>query len=56
VIHRVIAREPMRIGGKRYTVQRMQGWYEVVFREARTGAQRIFNLDELVRRTRTKAG
>ncbi len=49
VIHRVIARNPMRLDGKRYTVERMRGWYEIVFREAQTGARRIFNLDELVR-------
>ncbi|MGI9086358.1 MAG: hypothetical protein ACR2HH_01235 [Chthoniobacterales bacterium] len=52
VIHRVIAREPIRIDGKRYRVQRMQGWYEIVFQEMKTGARRIFNLDELVRLTR----
>ncbi len=49
VIHRVLARRPMEINGKRYTVQRMQGWYEVVFREMKTGRKRVFNLDELVR-------
>jgi hypothetical protein len=54
VIHRVIAREPMLIDGKRYTVQRMQGWYEVVFRESRSGRQRVFNLDDLVRLSRRK--
>jgi hypothetical protein len=54
VIHRVIAREPIRINGKRYTVQRMQGWYEIVFREAKTGTRRVFNLDELVRLSRAK--
>ncbi len=54
VIHHVIAREPIRIGGKRYTVQRMRGWYEIVFREAKTGTQRVLNLDELVRLTRSK--
>ncbi|MDQ6622561.1 MAG: hypothetical protein M3Y86_03640, partial [Verrucomicrobiota bacterium] len=52
VIHRVIARQPIAIAGKRYTVQRMQGWYEIVFREAKTGARKILNLDELVRLTR----
>ncbi len=51
-IHRVIAHEPMRIGGKRYKAERMQGWYEVVFREVKTGARRVLNLDELVRLTR----
>ena len=36
VIHRVIAREPMRIGQKRYQVDRMNGWYEIQFREVGT--------------------
>ncbi|HEV3410235.1 MAG TPA: hypothetical protein VG095_08065 [Chthoniobacterales bacterium] len=54
VIHRVIARRPMQINGKRYTVQRMQGWYEVVFREAKTGRRRVFNLDDLVKLARSK--
>jgi hypothetical protein len=49
VIHRVIAREPMRIGQKRYQVDRMNGWYEIEFREVRTKRRRSFNLDELVR-------
>jgi hypothetical protein len=49
VVHRVIAREPIRYGGKRYTVQRMQGWYEVVCREAKTGRRRVFNLDDLAK-------
>src|SRR6266853_2078458 len=49
VIHRVIAREPMRIGQKRYQVDRMNGWYEIDFREVGTKRRRKFNLDELVR-------
>ena len=49
VIHRVIAREPMRIGQKHYQVDRMNGWYEVEFREVGTKRRRTFNLDELVR-------
>src|SRR5215471_9335520 len=48
VIHRVIARESMRIGQKRYQVDRMNGWYEVAFREIGTKRRRTFNLDELV--------
>jgi hypothetical protein len=51
VIHRVIAREPMRIGQKRYEVGRMNGWYEIEFREVGTKRRRRFNLDELVRLT-----
>jgi hypothetical protein len=49
VIHRVIAREPMRIGQKRYQVDRMNGWYEIEFREVGTKRRRRFNLDELVK-------
>jgi hypothetical protein len=49
VIHRVIARQPLQIGGKRYVAERMQGWYEVMFRETKTGTRRIFNLDHLAK-------
>jgi hypothetical protein len=49
VIHRVIAREPIVINGKRHVAERMQGWYEVVFRESKTGRRRIFNLDHLAK-------
>lgn len=49
VIHRVIARTPIQIQGKRYVAERMQGWYEVVFRESKTGMRRIFNLDHLAK-------
>src|SRR5436309_4023891 len=48
IIHRVIAREPMRIGQKRYRVDRVNGWYQVEFREVGTRRRRTFNLDELV--------
>jgi hypothetical protein len=54
VIHRVIAREPMRIGQKRYVVERMNGWYEVAFREIGTKRRRILNLDELVQMSAAK--
>jgi hypothetical protein len=49
IIHRVIAREPMRIGQKRYRVDRMNGWYQVEFREVGAKRRRTLNLDELVR-------
>ena len=48
IIHSVIAREPIRIGQKRYQVARMNGWYAVDFREVGTKRRRTFNLDELV--------
>jgi hypothetical protein len=54
VIHRVIAREQMRLGKKRYRVERMNGWYQVDFREIGTGKRRTFNLDELVRLSAAK--
>lgn len=50
VIQRIIAHEPIKLGRSRYTVERMPGWYEFVFRNVRTGERRTFNLDELVRR------
>ena len=49
VIHRVIARQPIQVRGKRYVAERMRGWYEVVFRETKTGTRRIFNLDHLAK-------
>ena len=49
VIHRVITHEPIRIGQKRYQVTRMNGWYEIQFREVGTKRRCTFNLDELVR-------
>ena len=48
IIHRMIAREAVRVGRKRYRVNRMNGWYQVEFREVGTKRRRVFNLDELV--------
>lgn len=48
IIHRLVAREPIRVGQKRYRVDRMNGWYQVEFREVGTKRRRMFNLDELV--------
>jgi hypothetical protein len=44
----------MRIGQKRYRVDRMSGWYQVEFREVGTRRRRIFNLDELVQMAAAK--
>jgi hypothetical protein len=49
VVHRVIARQPLHVRKKRYVAERMQGWYEVVFRDTTTGTRRIFNLDHLAK-------
>jgi len=54
IIHRVIAHEPMRIGQKRYRADRVNGWYQVEFREVGTRRRRIFNLDELVQMSAAK--
>ena len=49
VIQRVITHEPIQVGSSLYRPERMHGWYEVVFRNTRTGHRRVFNLDDLVR-------
>lgn len=48
VIHRIITHRPIRVEGSLYHPERMRGWYEVVFRQAKTGRRRVFNLDDLV--------
>ncbi len=52
VIHRILERRPLRVGRATYQPLRMQGWYEVVFRNVRTGRPRTFNLDDLARACR----
>src|SRR5213596_3205530 len=54
IIHRVIAHEPVRIGQKRYRVDRMNGWYQVDCREVGTRRRRPFNLDALVQMAAAK--
>jgi hypothetical protein len=54
IIHRVIAHEPVRIGQKKYRVDRMNGWYQVACREVGTRRRRTFNLDELVQMSAAK--
>ena len=49
VIHRIITHRPIQVGEYAYSPERMHGWYEVVFRNTRTGHRRVFNLDDLVR-------
>ncbi|MFL6582896.1 MAG: hypothetical protein ACJ8KU_00100 [Chthoniobacterales bacterium] len=49
VVHRVITREAVRYAGKRYRIERMQGWYEIVCRETKSGQRRVFTLDELAK-------
>lgn len=46
VIHRIITGEAVRVGQQSYLPERM-GWYEIVFREVKTGRRKTFNLDEL---------
>ncbi|MDB6171992.1 MAG: hypothetical protein JWL59_1303 [Chthoniobacteraceae bacterium] len=47
VIHRVLTRQPIRVGSFVYRPERMLGWYEIAFRNVKTGDRRIFTLDEL---------
>jgi hypothetical protein len=54
IIHRVISHKPVRIGQKRYRVDRMSGWYQVDCRELGTKRRRTFTLDELVKFADTK--
>ncbi len=49
VIHRVITHRPIRVGTSSYRPERMLGWYEIAFRNTRTGHRRVFTLDDLVR-------
>jgi hypothetical protein len=49
VIHRVITHRPIRVGTSTYRPERMLGWYEIAFRNIRTGHRRVFTLDDLVR-------
>lgn len=48
VIHRILTQRKLKVRGATYRVERMQGWYEIVFRNTRTGSRRVFNLDDLV--------
>lgn len=50
VIQRVLEHRPLRINGALWRVERMPGWYELIFRNVTTGTRRIFNLDQLAAR------
>lgn len=52
VIRRIITHRQITIGDVTYRPERMQGWYEIVFRNTRNGFRRVFNLDDLVRLAR----
>jgi hypothetical protein len=56
VIRRIVSHERWQIGGAKYAVERMPGWYEFVFRNVKTGALRTFNLDELARQLSGQGG
>lgn len=47
VIHRVLAHRPIQVGASTYRPERMLGWYEIAFRNVRTGSRRVFTLDDL---------
>jgi hypothetical protein len=50
VIHHVLEHRRIRMEGATYIPERMLGWYEIAFRELKTGRRRVFNLDELAER------
>ena len=50
VIHHVLEHRRIRMEGTTYVPERMLGWYEIAFRELKTGRKRVFNLDELAER------
>ncbi|HEX8310261.1 MAG TPA: hypothetical protein VF614_03015 [Chthoniobacteraceae bacterium] len=47
VIHRVLQHRPIQIAGAAYKPERMLGWYEIAFRNLKTGRRRVFTLDDL---------
>lgn len=56
VIHRIIKHKKIRVGNSVYVPEKMKGWYEVVFRNWKTGLRRVFNLDDLVRHCSEEEG
>jgi hypothetical protein len=47
VIHRIIKHDSIRIGRATYRPERMLDWYQIAFRNTRTGRRKVFTLDEL---------
>jgi len=47
VIRRVITHDSIRIGRSIYRPERMLDWYQIAFRNTRTGKRRVFTLDDL---------
>lgn len=56
VIHRILEHRPLRMDGASWTPERMEGWYEIVFRNTRNGHRRTFTLDDLVKACRVRGG
>ncbi len=52
VMERVISKRPIRVDGSSYLPSRMTSWYEITFREVKTGARKTFTLDDLVKHCR----
>jgi hypothetical protein len=47
VINRVIKHDSIRVGKSTYRPERMLDWYQIAFRNTRTGRRKVFTLDEL---------
>jgi hypothetical protein len=48
VIQRVITHRPIVIGSCSYQPEKMLGWFEIAFRNTKTGRRKVFTLDDLV--------
>ena len=50
VIRQVIKHRPLRVGAATYLPERILGWFEIAFRNTKTGRRRVFSLDDLIER------
>jgi hypothetical protein len=48
IIRNVIKHRPLRIGASTYLPERILGWFEIAFRNTKTGRRRVFSLDDLI--------
>jgi hypothetical protein len=48
VIRQVVKHRPLRVGSSTYLPERILGWFEIAFRNTKTGRRRVFTLDDLI--------
>jgi len=51
IIQRIVTHRPIVLGRSTYQVERMLGWFEIAFRDVKTGRRRVFTLEELAQRS-----